>query len=459
MTLVGRLRLRCDTASSMLERVAPSVLVSAVLAASLAACTAGGPRRVQYGNATMTVGATVRIGARGALELLTDCKVGAVYFFDTHAERGREPCRPGQVPIGAGEIVVTTPWGTTSRGPVTVGLSVVPIDWNAVPFDPLASNASERLATPWQIAVSSEWEPREWRPTREDLARLVASFAEATGTETALVRGGPPPALAVTELSATPDLRAGATAELSLTIENRGEGSAYRVVVTTRSSLDSLHGLRFAFGALAPGERETRRLQVRIDGQTTDPSAMLVLVFAEGNDVEPANHSQRLAVLPPVLEPRLTIDCGARARMAESRLAVDAAEPVRLVCVVSNTGGIARDVTLEVQLAGGDATTLGPQDIATDDAHAFDLRVELPRDARLDAELALVVTARERGFGRSASATLTLVVDRARVCPRGTLSRPAYQAKRAELVKARDAGALTDAELDAYDAELVGCLE
>jgi hypothetical protein len=103
----------------------------------------------------------------------------------------------------------------------------------------------------------------EWQPTAEDAALILKLIGDATDTEVLWVKGGPAPRLEVTALEVEGEtLHSGDTGTLVVRIANSGPGIAYRVVASTRSSLEALHGHRLSFGSIKPGAEKTRTLKL-----------------------------------------------------------------------------------------------------------------------------------------------------------------------------------------------------
>lgn len=119
------------------------------------------------------------------------------------------------------------------------------VDWRGSPYDPLDPRIADLVAEGWRVGASSS-EAIRWRPRPPDVERMVVALGDATDTQTIVATGGPPPQLEVSDLSVPGgELASGISAEISLTVTNRGQGPAYRVAAVLRSSLEPMHGLRF----------------------------------------------------------------------------------------------------------------------------------------------------------------------------------------------------------------------
>jgi hypothetical protein len=195
--------------------------------------------------------------------------------------------------LTAVHVVALTPWGDEIRGTWNHSKRITfHVDWQKTNPDPTADDVSAVAARPWMISGT------RWTPTSAEAKRIHKLIEDAT--ETAMVRGGPAPTLEVTTLGVADGvLHAGGESTLVVRIVNRGPGTAYRVVATTRSSVATLHGLRLAFGVIEPGVEKIRRLRVTVPDSETTPDAMLVLMLAEANGVTPPNISRRIPIAVP----------------------------------------------------------------------------------------------------------------------------------------------------------------
>jgi hypothetical protein len=350
-------------------------------------------------------------------------------------------------------VIAVTPWGRRVRGAWTDAQQLVfRVDWTATGVDPLADNATELVARPWMISTAL------WTPTRAEASRILKLISNATRTEPDLIRGGMAPDLQVTAFDlAEGGFRAGGEAMLRLGIANRGAGTAYRVIATTRSSIATLHGQRMGFGMIKPGTTKYRTLLLTVPPWETAEDTMLVVAFTEGNDFTPGNASRRFMIKRSQTEPVLHLQCVILGR-GESPLELNAGELVVLRCTVNNTGTAAAEVAIEIAIAGVTSHNSVGQSIAVRGRAVFDVPLVVPRDLLIDSYVELAVTARDAVFLRTARTSIVGVVRRPRLCTAGQLTREQYHAKLAELRAAVAAGDLTSVQLDRYDAELVACL-
>jgi hypothetical protein len=385
------------------------------------------------------------------LALATPCKTERAKGVDgTSAE-----VNCGRDALDKIRIVAHTPWGQdipgTWNGPAYVAFKV---DWSATGLDPLANDAAALVARPWTVSGT------QWIPAPAEAATILKRIGDATGTEPELVRGGPAPSLEVTAFEVEGGaLHLGDPATLVVKIANRGPGTAYRVVATTRSSIDALHGRRLSFGAIKPGTDKIRKLLVTVSASETERDTMLVLGLSEGNGFAPRNVSHRIAIEPSTATPALAMRCSIVDHDAP-RPDLDAGQYLMLRCLVDNTGNAeAQKVALEATIGGGAAGKSLPRPVPAAGRATMDVAITVPRDLPMGTPVEIAINARDRVSTRSARATLVGVVRKPRLCQPGQLTRAQYQAKITELRAAVTAGDLTQAQFDKYDAELVACLK
>jgi hypothetical protein len=355
-------------------------------------------------------------------------------------------------------ITARTPWGQdiagTWNGPAYISFR---IDWAATAaagIDPLADDAAAAVARPWQVSGT------EWTPTADEAAAILKHIGEAAGVETELVHGGAAPSLEVAALEVDGGvLHAGEPATLVVRIANRGPGTAYRVVATTRSSIEALHGRRLSFGAIKPGADKVRKLEVTLPASETARDTMLVLALSEGNGAAPHNASRRIPIEPSTAAPVLAMRCAIVGHEA-ARPDLDAGQNLMVRCAVDNTGNAdARQVNLDAAIGDAAQGHSAPQPVPAKGRATIDVAITVPRGLPINAPVEIAITARDRASSRSTRMAITGVVRKPRLCEPGQLTRAQYQAKIAELRAAVAAGDITQAQFDRYDAELVACLK
>ncbi len=352
-------------------------------------------------------------------------------------------------------VIAHTPWNQDIRGTwADSGHIAFLADWKATGIDPLADNVATLVARPWVISGT------EWTPTSADAEAILKQLSDATETETTVVKGGPPPSLEVTTFELDGDaLHAGQASTLNVRIVNRGSGAAYRVVATTRSSIEALHGRRLSFGLIKPGADKVRTLKLTVPASETAHDTMLVLALSEGNGVAPHNVSRRLPIAPSTAAPVLGVHCTVGGKDVV-RPDLDAGQRFNLRCTVDNTGdAVAKQVELEVSVASRAPARSPPQAIAVAGHLGFDVPIIVPRELPIDAPVEISIVARDRQSSRTARTTVVGVVRKPKLCVPGQLTHAQYQAKVAELRAALVNKYLTQDEFDRYDSELVACLK
>lgn len=355
-------------------------------------------------------------------------------------------------------VTARTPWGQdivgTWNGPAYVTFR---IDWAAAAaagVDPLADDAAAAVARPWQVSGT------EWTPTADEAAAILKHIGAATETETQVVHGGAAPSLEVAAFEVEGGvLHAGEPATLVVRIANRGPGAAYRVVATTRSSIEALHGRRLSFGVIKPGADKVRKLQVTLPASETAHDTMLVLALSEANGAAPRNASHRIPIEPSTAAPVLAMRCAIVGHEV-ARPDLDAGQNLMVRCQVENTGNAeAKQVNLDAAIGDAAQGHAPPQPVPAAGRATIDVAITVPRGLPINAPVEIALTARDRASSRPARATLVGVVRKPRLCEPGKLTRAQYQAKSTELRAAVTAGDITQAQFDRYDAELVACLK
>jgi hypothetical protein len=377
-----------------------------------------------------------------------------------------EPCVPPQVSYFGQNInevtghcirpamFVHTPWGAVVRGvwPDNGHVTFTP-DWSRTGLDPLDDHTADELAQPWRLVDA------QWVPDPADTRRMVALIGDATDTQPVVVSGGPPPRLEVAALDvAGGAVEPGGATTLTVRVANKGEGDAYRVRVLTRSSVPSLHDKTLSFGHIAPGAEKTRSLTVHVPLTENAADTMLVLSFSEANGFVPHDVSRRVAIRPTVDAPVLAAACTI-VDHDPARPELDAGEHIDVRCSVDNHGPSAAVVVVGVAVGRDPAVASQPKQIAANGSQVYDVPVVVPRGLALDSTVEIAAQASDLRYHRTADATIVGVVHRPKLCMPGQLTRAEYEAKIAELRKTLEAGDLTQAEFDRYDAELVGCLQ
>jgi hypothetical protein len=351
-------------------------------------------------------------------------------------------------------VVATTPWHRQVAAVWTDPAHLVfRVDWSNTGLDPLADDTDASVAQPWTIS-GIRWTPSTMQARR--IAQLISKANRDDDFE--VVSGGLVPDLEVTVPPLDHGaLRAGGDSPLTVRIANVGPGTAYRVVVTTRSSLASLHRHHLDFGRIEPGATKTRQLRLHVPVSETSPDAMLVLVVTEGNGFSPHHVHRRLSIAPPTIAPVLAVHCSIpRRRMPTPEL--DAGEELVLCCWVDNSGTAATQVMLDTWITGELPWHSAVQRIPPGGHARFKVPVTIPHDLSIDSMVAITVFATDHTFRRVAHTRVVGTIRRPALCTPGQLTPTQYQVKVAELRAELAAGDLTQAQFDQYDAELVTCL-
>lgn len=380
------------------------------------------------------------------LSLVTPCTILA----STAAGTAKVPC--GRSRMEQIAVVARTPWDVEVRGAwLTPRQLVFRIDWAATGVDLFAEDVSAMIVRPWQISGAT------WSPTSDEGKMMLDRIRAATGVETDLVQGGPPPKLAATVDVEGGSLRTGGESTLVVRIVNLGSGTAYRVAASLLSSIDGLDGQRMMFGMIRPGAEKVRKHRVTIPATEKAPDTMLVLAVSEGNGAAPPNTNRRIALTHFVAAPVLALQCAIEGQTAARP---DLHVGLRSVvgCTVSNSGEAAEGVELEIAIAGGTPTRSSHKPIAAGERATFEQEITIPRGLPIDATVEIAIVARDRQSSRSVRQTIVGVIRKPRLCVPGQLTRAQYDAKMAELRASRAAGDLTQTQLDRYDAELIACL-
>jgi len=292
---------------------------------------------------------------------------------------------------------------------------------------------------------------------------MLKLIADATDTDTSLVTGGDAPQLEVAAFDVQGAISAGHTFDLVLRLRNRGVGSAFRVVATTRSSVSALHGQRFEFGVLKPGEEKIRKRKIDFPSTETGTDAMVVLVVDEANGYAPPNASRRWSFVVAQAEVatqakgEFNTNCMIR-EYPTAHPTIGVGENVVVRCVVRNSGTTAATALVSVAVAkvqtAAPATRIDPGGRVT-----LEIPFSLPRDLVVGADIQFVVATSDTAGNRVGQTTIAATVAKPKLCVVGGLTRKQYYSKIAALKDARGAGSITQAEFDHYDSELVSCLK
>ncbi len=437
----------------------------AVLLVCSAACTGNiKPSSLRAGRIQLRlIGEVVVVRESGEIELrlvpAACTQEHRSLYWNGNVKREVLPCET--IPRRVLESVrLTSPWGQT-LAPAEGRLEtlVFAVTWDGAGIDPLAQGASDALKLPWRFESPDALGPVLWNPDESQRTTMLFLIGEATDTQTAVVNVTEPPQIEVTDFHASSELRNGASAELVLTVTNRGAGDAYRLSATTRSNVPALHGLRFSFGQVGPGKAKTRRVKVNLPRDNDESEATVVLVFDEAHRFGPAQTTKRYRVHPAADVAILALTCQLGA-VHGGKTEVDAGQTVQAACTVRNAGASARGLRLRATITGRPGPTdSAPFDLAIDASTSVTLAVDVPRNAGLDSELTMTLQVIDDDARSLAQTTLQVVIVRPQICPDGKLTRKEFGEKRAKLRRALEGGLISKEDYDRYEAELVGCLE
>jgi hypothetical protein len=253
------------------------------------------------------------------------------------------------------------------------------------------------------------------------------------------------------------DLRNDTANQLTVTLTNRGEGTAYRLRMVSRSNVPALHGLRLSFGRLRPGESRTRRARVVLPRDNTEDEAVVVLGFEEAHGDGPAQASVRAPVLPAIDPAVLRIECRVEG-LSGSPPRVDAGTKLRLGCDVRNDGSTAHGVRLHLAYPGRkDAVDPPAFDLPGKTTVHVTVALDVPRQAAIDSQLTVAVSVVD-DLGVRADTSVPLAIASPKLCPDGRITREQFLEKRTALRSKHDAGLISDADYKRYEDELIGCL-
>ena len=150
--------------------------------------------------------------------------------------------------------------------------------------------------------------------------------------------------------------------------------------------------------------------------------------------------------------------CYFEGKAGEKHPELDVEGTIKARCVIRNVGASPASVVLgaAVEQPNKVLAQSSSKDLKIEPGKVAIARFEFRLPAQTSIGDSLTIVALLNDVVRS---RIVGVVRKVGVCPSGPISRSNYKKKRAELVKARDAGALSGDEFDQYDAALVLCIE
>jgi hypothetical protein len=362
---------------------------------------------------------------------------------------------PHTVAFRGVKFSLRTPWGHVYVATSDPNGGVLfPVDWTGTGIDPLAKGADDRLATGWQVySDDGRSIPLELQPG--DVEQMKRAIGAATDRTDEVGAANEKASLSA-ELADGAPLVVGATGSIGLAITNKGPQPAYRVMAKLRSSVDALHGHQLAFGRIDPGTTKHKMLAIAIPPKLDERSALVVAEITYFNG-DPIETRRKLVIAPEpkrVAPPRgLALDC----KLASPEVAPG--ERVRITCELRNLGNDpAKDLGITVTVASEASKNLAPKSLPGAGTEKLELIGLTPPSEQQGAKLPVLVRATALGVPPVEWAGSVGIASLATRC-KARLTRDEYKTKLKKLQAALASGALTQKELDKYDADLVSCLQ
>jgi hypothetical protein len=205
--------------------------------------------------------------------------------------------RPFAPPIDAGSPLVLelhTPWGATATASRRRTLDD---SWwaFAIDFTTDTEPSVTDVAQKWTIRSTGETPfTATWTPGPDDVTLAVSLMSTASER---VVQGPTPARIVMPGIAFEPSvLVPGHTVVARVEVENTGGSSARNVVVTTRSSVGTLHNQRFVFGNVRPGKRKSQAVRLAIPPTATGESATVVVIVEEADGHGQAEMTQTLKI-------------------------------------------------------------------------------------------------------------------------------------------------------------------
>lgn len=353
-------------------------------------------------------------------------------------------------------VSLRAPWGAVySATSDERGVVDMPVDWAKSGIDPLAEGAAAQLAANW-LVTTREGLSLELKVSSQDVEAMRAAIGEATDTQSAAGTSGERAALKA-ELVESEPMVMGRAGTIGVSITNSGPQPAYRVIAKLKSGVEALDGIQLSFGRIDPGKTKVRARRIPLPAALDDraPIVLANVSYANGEDfsvkrrftigAEQAGVEQQLG---------LGVDCKPAAGE------ISPGERVRIQCELRNKSkSPANELRVVVAVGGAPTPNLGPKKLAAGESVTLDFVGVAPVTAKQGTELPVKVTVTGADVPAVTQSLSVRIASLAVKCKTEKLTREQYRAKRKRLQAAFDAGALTQKELDKYDAELVSCLQ
>jgi hypothetical protein len=362
-------------------------------------------------------------------------------------------------------LTVAPPWGDPVSAEVGAdGTAVFTIDWATSQIDPLADDAPEAVKQAWFITGEGASNRFAWVPRDGDIRPMLAAIGRAGGMEISADMTADPNAQPAQIAIKSIDVEGGAfmvgrANRITLTLQNRSPGPAYRVIARTRSGHPTLHDLAFVFGRIDGGKETDRTLTVTLPA-TVDEENPMIVVRASGANATEVDQKQRVSIraAPKLPSASIALRCRLADQADPGTQIVEAGKSAAIGCEVQNTGGIGvARITLTAKEGKRPTTVTSKQSLAPGKHAQVSIRVPVPAGAPVGSELTIQLSAVAGKASAETSVRATVVLDRA--CPDGLLTRPQFAQKRAKLKELLAQGVLAQEEFDNYEAELLRCLK
>ena len=353
-------------------------------------------------------------------------------------------------------VSLRAPWGAVySATSDASGVADVPVDWAKSGIDPLADGAAAQLAANWLVTTQAGLS-LELRPTPQDIEAMRTAIGEATDTQYAVGAPGERATLKA-ELVENEPLIAGRPGTIGLSITNSGPRPAYRVTAKLKSGVEVFDGIQLSFGRIDPGKTKVRGRRISLPAGLDD-RAPIVLANVSSANGEDFSVKRRFSVGAQQAGGEQQLGLGLDCKPPAGE--VSPGERVRIQCELRNKSkSPASELRVVVAVGGAPTPNLGPKRLAAGEAVTLDFVGVAPATAKQGTELPVNVTVSGADVSTVAQSLSVRVASLVVKCKTEKLTREQYRAKRKRLQAAFDAGALTQKELDKYDAELVSCLQ
>ncbi|HWU90902.1 MAG TPA: hypothetical protein VN253_26735 [Kofleriaceae bacterium] len=353
-------------------------------------------------------------------------------------------------------VSLRAPWGAiysaTSDERSTVDIA---IDWAKSGIDPLSDGAATQLSSSW-LVTTREGLSLELRVTPQDVEAMRTAIGEATDTQYAAGAIGERAVLKA-ELVESEPMTIGGAGTIGVSITNSGPQPAYRVIAKLKSGVEALDGIQLSFGRIDPGKTKVRTRRIPLPPALDDraPIVLANISYANGEELSVKRRFNIGAeVAGAVQQQGLGLNC----KSVSSE--VSPGERVRVQCELRNKSRApASELKVVVAVGGALKPNLAPKKLAAGEAVTLEFVGDVPGGAKQGADLPVRVTVSGVDVPPVTQSLAIRVASLAVKCKIEKLTREQYRAKRKRLQAAFDAGALTQKELDKYDAELVSCLQ